>query len=114
VITGDLLRLLRHRPKVFPGARITTEQNKDRKLMDRLVSVLLSSDLPEEVSTRLIEKKLGVEEWGNTNLPRQKGFQNIVESTGWKYHRGIGRTPGCFRRLKAIEVRTEEVSAVDL
>jgi hypothetical protein len=113
VITGDLLRLLRHRPKVFPGAKITTEQNADTKLMDRLVSLLLSSDLPEEVSTKVIGKKLGVE-WGNSNLPRRRHFKEIVESTGWSYQGGKGRTPGCFRRLKPVELQRKEVSALDL
>jgi hypothetical protein len=109
VITGDLQRLLRHRPKLFPGAKITTDPNAKTK-MDRLVSLLLSSDLPEEeVSTKVIGRKLGLE-WGDSNLPRQKHFQEIVDSTGWKYRPGRGRTPGSFRRLKAVQVPTEEVS----
>jgi hypothetical protein len=113
VITGDLLRLLRHRPKVFPGAKITPEQSAGTKLMDRLVSLLLSPELPQEVSTKMIGKKLGVE-WGDSNLPRRRHFEEIVESTGWKYHGGRGRRPGSFRRLKPIEVHSEEVSDVDL
>jgi hypothetical protein len=113
VITGDLLRLLRHRPKVFPGAKITPEQSGGTKLMDRLVSLLLSLELPKEVSTKVIGKKLGVE-WGNSNLPRRRHFKEIVESTGWSYHGGKGRTPGCFRRLKPVELHREEVSGVDL
>jgi hypothetical protein len=113
VITGDLLRVLRHRPKVFPGAKITIEPSPDRKLMDRLVGLLLSPELPHEVSTKVIGKKLGVE-WGNSNLTRQRHFKEIVESAGWRYLGGRGRAPGCFRRLKSVEVRSKEVSAVDL
>jgi hypothetical protein len=105
VITGDLLRVLRHRPAVFPGAKITTEQSAGGKLMDRLVCLLLSADLPHEVSTKGIGKKLGVE-WGNSNLTRQRHFREIVESTGWSYHGGKGRRPGCFRR-KPPAVRQE-------
>jgi hypothetical protein len=114
VISGDLLRVLRHRPMVFPGAKITIEQSPDRKLMDRLVGLLLSPELPHEVSTKVIGKKLGVE-WGNSNLTRQRHFREIVESTGWSYHGGSGRRAGCFRRRKPVEVHHEELtSSVDL
>jgi hypothetical protein len=113
VITGDLLRMLRHRPKVFPGAKIRTEHSAGGKLMDRLVSVLLSPGLPQEVSTKVIGNKLGVA-WGNSNLTRQKCFQEIVESAGWSYHAGKGRRPGCFKRRQGAEDIKEAISGVDL
>jgi hypothetical protein len=116
---GDLLRLLRHRPTVFPEAKITLEQIAGTKL-NRLVGLLLSPDLPDKVSTKEIGEKLGVD-WGNSNLPRLRHFQEIVESAGWKYHTGKGRRRGSFSRLKPVgelhsqvEVHSQQTSAVDL
>jgi hypothetical protein len=99
VITGDLVRLLGHRPKVFPGAKITAKHSDDGHWLDRLAYLLLSGDLPEEVSTKVIGEKLGVR-WGDISghLTSHKLFREVVEGAGWAYHRGIGRRAGCFKR----------------
>jgi hypothetical protein len=101
VITGDLIRLLAHRPKVFPGAKIRSEQPLDRgQHIDRLVAVLLSSDQLDEISTSVVGDKLGVE-WGHIsgNLKKHKSYDAVLESIGWSYHRGSGSRAGCFRRI---------------
>jgi hypothetical protein len=41
VITGDLVRLLGHRPKVFPGAKIKSEPGEHSQWLDKLVCLLL-------------------------------------------------------------------------
>jgi hypothetical protein len=118
VITGDLVRLLGHRPKVFPGAKIWTEQSPTPGTrMDRLVTLLLSPELArvEEVSTKWIGKKLSVD-WGSSNLTRDKKlFEAVVESTGWSYHAGRGQLSGLFRRLRQANVHKQAaLSAADL
>jgi hypothetical protein len=60
VITGDLVRMLSHRPRVFPGAKITPVESDHGQWLDKLVCQLLSPELPHEVSTKVIGEKLGV------------------------------------------------------
>ena len=113
VITGDLIRLLAHRPKVFPGAKIKTEQADRGQLFDRLVAVLLSSEL-NEVSTKVIEDALD-RDWGDIsgNLKKHKGYEAVLDAIGWTYHRGQGRTRGCFRRVETNHTETEHVVVDD-
>ena len=118
VITGDLLRLLGHRPTVFPGAKITTEQSPTHGTrMHQLATLLLSPELAreEKVSTKWIGKKLDVD-WGSSNLTRDKKFfEAVVERTGWSYHGGRGQIAGLFRRLRQVKVHKQEaLSAADL
>jgi hypothetical protein len=68
VITGDLLRLLSHRPKVFPGAKITATPNTSGQWLEKLAVLLLSPDLPQQVSTKSIGQKLGAD-WGDISSP---------------------------------------------
>jgi hypothetical protein len=114
VITGDLLRLLGHRPKVFPGAKITTERGEHGQWLDRLVCLLLQPGLPDEFSTKAIGVKLGVH-WGNisSNLRRHKLFEEVIESAGWRYHRSRGQTPACFRRIKSAQARLMKPALAD-
>jgi hypothetical protein len=104
VITGDLLRVLGHRPKVFPGAKITPTPNTSGQWLEKLAVLLLSPDLPQEVSTKTIGQKLGGD-WGNisSNLKRHSRFLQVIESTGWIYCPGKGRKLGCFRRISRTQ-----------
>jgi hypothetical protein len=104
VITGDLIRLLVHRPRVFPGAKIKKEQADRGQLLDRLVAILLSSEQLNEISTKVIEDKLD-KEWGDisSNLRKHKGYDAVLDAIGWTYHRGHGQTRGCFRRVETIQ-----------
>jgi hypothetical protein len=107
VITGDLVRLLAHRPKVFPGAKIRSEQRLDQEghWLEKLTALLLSLDQDEEVLTKVIGEKLGGVEWGDIsgNLKKQKSYDAVLESIGWSYHRGLGSKAGCFRRIDRTE-----------
>jgi hypothetical protein len=106
VVTGDLVRLLAHRPKVFPGAKIKSEQRLDQggHWLEKLTALLLSHEQHHEVSTTVIGEKLGVE-WGDIsgNLKKHKSYDAVLESIGWSYHRGSGSRAGCFRRIERTE-----------
>jgi hypothetical protein len=106
VITGDLVRLLAHKPKVFPGAKIRSEQRLDQEAhwLGQLIALLLSLEQHDEVSTKIIGDKLGVE-WGNIsgNFKKHKSYDAVLESIGWSYHRGFGSRAGCFRRIERTE-----------
>ena len=106
VITGDLIRLLAHRPKVFPRANIKSEQRLDQggHWLEKLTALLLSLEQHDEVSTTVIGDRLGVE-WGDvsSNLKKQKSYDAVLESIGWSYHRGLGSRAGCFRRIDRTE-----------
>ncbi len=98
VITGDLTRLLAHRPKVFPRAKIKVEHPNYDQLLDRLIALLLSAE-DDEISTKEIEDKLD-RPWADVsgNLKKHKDYEKALEAIGWAYCRGQGRTRGCFRR----------------
>jgi hypothetical protein len=116
VMTGDLIRLLGHRPTVFPGAKVTAEGSDHGQWLDTMVCLLLSPELPHEVSTKIIGEKLGVH-WGNIsgNLMRHKLFHEAIEGAGWRYHRGSGRRPGCFRRTSpSVDHPGQDTPAAEL
>jgi hypothetical protein len=112
VITGDLTRLLAHRPKVFPGAKLKIEGSLAHgQMLDRLVAVLVAFDEHSEFSTQEIEDRLGVK-WANvsSNLKKQKGYQETLEAIGWSYHKGVGQRRGCFRRVETKQSERSEQS----
>lgn len=103
VMTGDLTRLLAHRPNVFPGAKYKIERPMAHgQRLDRLVAVLVSFGECDEVSTKEVEDKLNVK-WSDvsSNLRKQKGYQEVLEAIGWSYNRGRGQKRGCFRRIES-------------
>jgi hypothetical protein len=106
VVTGDLIRLLAHRPEVFPGADIKSEQRLDQAghWLEKLTALLLSLDHDQEISTTEIGDRLGAE-WGDIsgNLKKNKSYDAVLESIGWSYHRGLGSRAGCFRRVERTE-----------
>ena len=114
VMTGDLIRLLAHRPKVFPGANIKTEQRLDQggHWLEKLTALLLSLG-QHEISTKEIGEKLGAE-WGDVsgNLKKQKSYDTVLESIGWTYHRGLGSRAGCFRRVENPKALGPELAGV--
>ena len=113
VITGDLIRLLGHRPEVFPGAKIKVEHPNYNQLLDRLIALLLSTE-ESELSTKEIEAKLD-RKWSDIsgNLKRQKAFEAALEAIGWSYHRGKGQKRGCFRRIETEKISTQEQSVAE-
>jgi hypothetical protein len=106
VITGDVIRLLAHKPEVFPGANIKSEQRLDQggHWLEKLIALLLSLEQEQEISTKVIGDRLGVE-WGDIsgNLKKHKSYDAVLESIGWSYHRGFGSRAGCFRRIERTE-----------
>lgn len=108
VVTGDLVRLLAHRPQVFPGAKIKIEHSNYDQFLDRLIAFLLSNE-DDEVSTKTIEDKLE-RPWSDVsgNLKKHKGFEMALETIGWTYCRGRGQRRGCFRRTETETKNTEQ------
>ncbi|HEX4919650.1 MAG TPA: hypothetical protein VFV92_02800 [Candidatus Bathyarchaeia archaeon] len=108
VMTGDLMRVLAHRPKVFPGAMIKVEHPNYDQLLDRLIALLLSGE-DDEISTKEIEDKLD-RPWADVsgNLKKHKQYEKALEAIGWAYWRGQGRRRGCFRRIKTGKFSAHE------
>jgi hypothetical protein len=100
LVTGDLIRLLAHRPKVFPGAKIKIEHPNYDQFIDRLIALLMWTE-DDEVSTKMIEDKLE-RPWRDVsgNLKKHKGFERALETIGWTYCRGRGQRRGCFTRIE--------------
>jgi hypothetical protein len=114
VVTGDLIRVLAHRPNVFPGANIKSEQPLDQTghWLEKLTALLLSLEHGQEISTTEIGDRLGAE-WGDIsgNLKKNKSYDAVLESIGWSYHRGLGSRAGCFRRVEKTEPSSTSKSA---
>jgi hypothetical protein len=99
VLTGDLVRLVKHRSALFPGAKLSLEPNTPKTLLQRLIYVLADVGEGTEVSTKIIAERLG-RPWRDIsgNLSKTKDWKVVVEGIGWTYHGGSGSKPGCFRR----------------
>jgi energy-coupling factor transporter ATP-binding protein EcfA2 len=103
VVTGDLVRLVKHRNPLFPGAKLSLEPNTPKTLLQRLIYVLADVGEGTEVSTKLVAERLG-RPWRDIsgNLSKTKGWKDVVEGIGWTYHAGSGSKPGSFRRVTGV------------
>jgi hypothetical protein len=101
VVTGDLVRLVKHRNALFPGAKLSIEPDVSKTtLLQRLIYVLADVEEDAEVSTKVIAERLGGT-WRDIsgNIRKTVGWKDVLEGLGWTYHGGIGSKPGCFRRI---------------
>jgi hypothetical protein len=103
VVTGDLVRLVKHRTTLFPGAKLCLEPNVPKALLQRLIYVLADVVEDTEVSTKIIAERLG-RSWRDLsgNLRKTKDWKDVVRAIGWTYHGGTGSRPGCFRRVTDV------------
>jgi hypothetical protein len=103
VVTGDLVRLVKHRTTLFPGAKLCLEPNVPKALLQRLIYVLADVVEDTEVSTKIIAERLG-RSWRDLsgNLSKTKDWKDVVRGIGWTYHGGTGSRPGCFRRVTDV------------
>jgi hypothetical protein len=103
VVTGDPERLLEQLHRLFPGAKFSMEpsatERRHGKLM-KLAEVLLARDLPNNVSTKEVGNRLGVE-WRDiiSDLKRHKRRPGLITAAGWEYVPGRGRRGGHFERI---------------
>jgi hypothetical protein len=101
VITGEVLRLLGHKPEVFPGAKIHIEDTEASSQLERLIGLLLRAK-EDEVSTTTIGQFFDTD-WSDlsSNLRKHKDWQNLLDKIGWSYHTNRGRKPGYFKRVSS-------------
>jgi hypothetical protein len=115
VVTGDLVRLVKYRRQLFPGAKLSIEPAVSKTtLLQKLIYVLADAGEADEISTKIIAERLG-DTWRNIsgNLSKTKGWKDVTEGIGWTYHGGSGSRPGCFRRdTGALVVTTERRRAM--
>jgi hypothetical protein len=103
VISRDLVSLLKHRSKLFPGATLRVEESNGthhHNVLERVVRYLMTPGLPNDVSTKEIGDMLGCE-WRDvsSNLRKHKDWEMVNAEAGWSYQRGHGRAYGHFQRI---------------
>jgi hypothetical protein len=117
VLTGDLIRLMEHFHRLFPGAkRPTCEEGADPHddRLTQLVRALMAPELPDIIPAKQIGTVLGVE-WREVvgGLKRHQSWDTILPTMGWQYVPKPGRPKAGevgshFARIRGREEVLEE------
>jgi hypothetical protein len=108
VVTGDLTLLMRNLQRVFPGAKVTSEQGalapergKKTTKLDALLRHLSTGRLPSRVETKQIGDHFG-RQWRefSGDLTKNPEFNTLLDNAGWRYVRRRGSAGAYFERLE--------------
>jgi hypothetical protein len=99
---GSLERLVLHKDRLFPGAKLTVSHTPDLSnytYREALLLVLSDPSLPHEIPAVDVGKFLGAD-WKNISSRLMSSNTNIMlNNIGWTYIRGKGRGGSRFQRL---------------
>ena len=107
VVTGDLTLLMRNLQRIFPGAKIRSEQEevspeRQKKFtnLDRLLRYLSTAGLPSRLDTKQIGDHFR-RPWRefSGDLTRNPDFDSLLANAGWRYARKRGSGGAYFERL---------------
>jgi hypothetical protein len=112
VVTGDLTLLMGNLQRVFPGAKVRSEDGpvkpeRHEKLtsLHRLLRYLSTPGLPSRVDTEQIGGHFGRPWRGfSADLTRHKNFATLIANAGWRYVGKQGAGGAHFERLEQREV----------
>ena len=119
VVTGDLTLLMSNLQRVFPGAKVrseqgtvTTERHERITNLDRLLRYLTTAGLPSRVPTKQIGDHFG-RDWREVSgdLTRRKDFDRLLGNAGWRYARRQGSAGAYFERLEGALGDEEQLHA---
>jgi hypothetical protein len=111
VVTGDLTLLMVHLQRIFPGAKVRSEDGpvnpeRDKKTtkLHRLLRYLSTPGLPSRVDTKQIADHFG-RPWRDfsADLTRNTEFDTLLANAGWRYERKRGAGGAYFERLEQLE-----------
>lgn len=127
VVTGDLRLLMGNLQRVFPGARVRSEEgavtsgrHKKITALDKLLRYLSTAGLPSRVDTKQIADHFG-RPWRefSGDLTRNPEFDTLLANAGWRYMRKRGSAGACFERLEGalgdeVELNAHRKRLIDL
>jgi hypothetical protein len=132
VVTGDLIRLIEHFDRLFPGAKLICEdahKGHDEDRLTKLIRVLMTPGLPDHVSTKEIGALMNLE-WRDVSgdLTGHPSWPKVLAGLQWRYVPVRGRpkagevgshfvritTSGNTPAPKEEGTQTHEPAAVDL
>jgi hypothetical protein len=108
VVTGDLTLLMVHLQRIFPGAKVrsedgTVDPERHKKItnLDRLLRYLSTAGLPSPVDTKQIGDHFG-RPWRefSADLTRHKNFATLIANARWRYVAKQGAGGAYFERLE--------------
>jgi len=104
VVTGDVMMLLRHWDRVFPGASLSRERDPTRTKtrMEQLLDILSDTELASPMSTKDLGLRMGTS-WSrlSSDLVKHPDFDAVLRGTGWRYVGRRGAGGSYFERLGA-------------
>jgi hypothetical protein len=112
VVTGDLTLLMGNLQRVFPGAKVRSEDGpvkpeRHEKLtkLARLLRYLSIASLPSRADTEQIGDHFG-RPWRafSADLTRNKNFATLLANARWRYVAKQGAGGAYFERLEELEV----------
>jgi hypothetical protein len=133
VVTGDLTLLVRNLQRIFPGAKVrsedgtvNTERHRKITALDKLLRYLSTSGLPSRVDTKQISDHFE-RPWREISgdLTRRQDFDSLLGNAGWRYVRKRGSVGAYFKRHEGYlgdtgtlrdeeELRAERKRLIDL
>jgi hypothetical protein len=89
VVTGDLIRLIEHFDRLFPGAKLICEEGlegHDEPRLMKLARTLMTPNLPDRVSTKEIGALMNLE-WRDVSgdLTRHPSWHKVLAGLQWRY-----------------------------
>ena len=100
--SGSLERLVLHKERLFPGAKLTISRNRDLSRYsnrEKLLIALSDPTLPNELPASSVGKLMGVD-WGSISGSLMRGdIEQMLMAIGWAYKRGKGRKGSSFQRI---------------
>jgi hypothetical protein len=109
VLTGDLKLLMANLHRVFPGAKLSINEDSKATNLERLIRYLSTAGLPSAVSTKQISDHFG-RPWRSIagDITRQRDFDTLLCNAGWSYISKRGRTGAYFERVEGTLLPTED------
>jgi hypothetical protein len=110
VVTGDYERLLLHKDRMFPGAKLTVSRPDDdlsryKTWRRRLLEVLSNPELPHRVTTKEIGERLKIK-WADVSGDIMTDeTAEMLKALGWAYVPRRGRGGSSFERIETQEHR---------
>ena len=108
VVTGDLKLLMANLHRVFPGAKLSSNEDSKATNLERLLRYLSTAGLPSRVSTKQISDHFQ-RPWRSItgDITGHRDFDALLCNAGWRYVSKRGPAGAYFERIES-GLRTQE------
>jgi hypothetical protein len=109
VMTGDLKLLMANLYRVFPGAKLISQDDGRANNFEKLLRYLSTAGLPSRVSTKQISSHFGCP-WRiiSSDITGHRDFGTLLRNAGWRYISRRGRTGAYFERVEGTLLAIED------